>query len=913
MSESLDRLNAALGDRYRIERMLGEGGMARVWLADDLKHGRQVAIKVLKPELAAIIGAERFLSEIRTTANLQHPHILALYDSGEADGILYYVMPYIDGESLRDRLDREKQLSVDDAIELTRSILSALDYAHRHDVIHRDIKPANILLHDGNALVSDFGIALAVTGASGDRMTETGLSLGTPHYMAPEQATADRDLTSRADIYSTACMLYEMLVGAPPHTGPSAQSVLVSILTEDPKPVTQVRRSVPEHVGAAIDRALEKLPADRFSTAGEFAAALVDPSFAWSGGTTRVGTGVRAVASGSSRATVASTGWWGQAPSRVAVGAAVVGFVLAGAAWIGRGGTAAGPSGGGASGSAIRVPFDVGIAPDEATPIIIAPDGSSFAWISEQGDAAADHEHGIEVRRASSGTTFVLPDTEEVSDLAYSPDGRFLVFAGENGRMMRISVDGGRSVQVQLEDPSREYDEIDQLHWSSDGHIYFADHGGIFRVPEDGGAVEQVVDGDFHEFGQPVPITGSDWLLYVDWRDPDGRQIITAVDPGDGTSKAVVDGNTPVFLPPDLLLYATDDQAVFAARIDPRTAELVGTSVAVIDSVAVRGMGYYSVSRDGTAVYWAGAFETPEEDGETLVTVGPTGERTRIGVASGYYRTPRFSPDGSRIVVQVGLNDGISVFDIRTGVRTRIWEGRASNAIWSPDGDLIAYARTGDNPGVSEVVVVDPDEPDDETIVRSSQDVQMLPFGWTSDGSELVAATNTSNIDIYRLPIDGSEPIPFLATGFRENAPALSPDGRWIAFESDREGPIHVYVRSFPDGDREVRVSETRGVGARWSADGARLMYRVGDTTRVATVRATDESFEVLSRADWFANDQPGRYISHEMHPDGDRVLVVRRPTRDTEPPTLRPTIVFNWISAVRAALATSGRSDGGG
>ena len=267
MSETVSRLNVALDGRYRIERQVGEGGMATVYLATDIRHERQVALKVLKPELAAIMGAERFLSEIKTTANLQHPHILPLHASGDADGFLYYVMPFVEGETLRERLDREKQLSVDEAVRITKAVGGALDYAHRQGVIHRDIKPETVLLQDGQPVVADFGIALAVSQAGGGRMTETGLSLGTPYYMSPEQAAADRDPGPRSDVYSLGCMLYEMLVGEPPHTGSSAQAVLAKILTERPRPVTQLRETVPPHVGAAAARALERLPADRFETA----------------------------------------------------------------------------------------------------------------------------------------------------------------------------------------------------------------------------------------------------------------------------------------------------------------------------------------------------------------------------------------------------------------------------------------------------------------------------------------------------------------------------------------------------------------------------------------------------------------------------------------------------------------------
>jgi Tol biopolymer transport system component/tRNA A-37 threonylcarbamoyl transferase component Bud32 len=271
------RLTEALADRYRIERELGQGGMATVYLAQDLKHDRKVALKVLRPELAAVIGAERFLSEIRTTANLQHPHILPLFDSGEADGFLFYVMPFIEGETIRARLDREKQLPIPDALRIATEVAGALDYAHRRGVIHRDIKPENILLHDGSALVADFGIALAASKAGGTRMTETGMSLGTPHYMSPEQAMGEREITARSDVYALGAVTYEMLLGEPPFTGPTAQSIVAKVLSERPARMATRRERVAPEVEQAILTALEKLPADRFASAAEFAIALRTP------------------------------------------------------------------------------------------------------------------------------------------------------------------------------------------------------------------------------------------------------------------------------------------------------------------------------------------------------------------------------------------------------------------------------------------------------------------------------------------------------------------------------------------------------------------------------------------------------------------------------------------------------------
>src|SRR5919109_4256676 len=269
----------ALDDRYRLERELGRGGMATVYLAYDCRHDRPVALKVLHPAIAATFGAERFLLEIRVTARLQHPHILPLLDSGVVETAPggpspFYVMPYVEGESLRDRLRREHQLSVEEALRIVMDVAAALGYAHERGVIHRDVKPENILLSNGQAIVADFGIARAVSLAGGERLTETGLALGTPHYMSPEQATGDRSVDARSDVYALGCVLYEMLAGEPPYTGPTAQAIVAKSLAEPVPSIRKRRPTVSEEVERTIDRALAKLPADRFTTAAAFEEAL---------------------------------------------------------------------------------------------------------------------------------------------------------------------------------------------------------------------------------------------------------------------------------------------------------------------------------------------------------------------------------------------------------------------------------------------------------------------------------------------------------------------------------------------------------------------------------------------------------------------------------------------------------------
>ena len=279
-TDQRERLNAALAGRYAIERELGRGGMATVYLAHDVKHQRPVAVKVLRPELAAALGPDRFLREVEIAARLNHPHILPLYDSGEADGFLFYVMPYIKGESLRHRLARDKQLPIEEALGVTRQIASALGHAHAQHIIHRDVKPENILLYEGEAMVADFGIALAASAATGERLTKTGFAVGTPEYMSPEQALGERELDARSDVYSLGCVLYELLAGEPPYTGRTAQAVMAKRFADPVPSARRLRAAIPAGVEQALMKALARVPADRFASAAAFAEALAAPAAA---------------------------------------------------------------------------------------------------------------------------------------------------------------------------------------------------------------------------------------------------------------------------------------------------------------------------------------------------------------------------------------------------------------------------------------------------------------------------------------------------------------------------------------------------------------------------------------------------------------------------------------------------------
>src|SRR5512134_2726588 len=274
MTELLTRLRTALTDRYDVQREVGRGGMATVFLAQDRRHGRPVAVKVLHPELSIGLGPDRFLREIQIAARLQHPHIVPLYDSGQAGDLLYYVMPYVEGESLRHRLEREKRLPIEDALGIARAVAAALDYAHRQQVVHRDIKPENVMLHEGEAVVTDFGIAKAVTAAAGQNLTQTGTSA----YMSPEQAAGEAELDGRSDIYSLGAMLYEMLAGTAPFTGPTVQAIMAQLFTEPIRPLSEKRAEVPDWLDTAVHKALAKQPGDRWDTPSAFAQALSWPA-----------------------------------------------------------------------------------------------------------------------------------------------------------------------------------------------------------------------------------------------------------------------------------------------------------------------------------------------------------------------------------------------------------------------------------------------------------------------------------------------------------------------------------------------------------------------------------------------------------------------------------------------------------
>ena len=639
MSDPIERLNAALRGRYAIERELGEGGMATVYLADDLKHERKVALKVLKPELAAVVGAERFLAEIKTTANLQHPNILPLFDSGEADTFLYYVMPYVEGESLRDRLNREHQLPVDEAVRLATDLAEALDYAHRQKVVHRDIKPANILLQEGRPVIADFGIALAVGAAGGARLTETGLSVGTPYYMSPEQATGDTFVGPQSDMYALGCVLFETLVGEPPYAGATAQAVLGKIIAGGPVSATTARPTIPANVDAAIRRVLEKLPADRFPTAKALADALNDPGFRHGGEPTG------GVAGGaSSRRWMLSTG----VLAATTIALAFVAFSRPAA------------EGQGVLRYELDVPVGLGANTDFGSNVTISPDGRSIVY---SGMTEESGRPALWVRTRDRLEPVELPGTDFGSQPTFSPDGDRVAFITDDRTLAVASLDGRPPLTLYADPRLRRAG----VSWGDDGYLYFSQWdldvespSSMYRVSETGGDVETITraDSTSQEIGHYFPdvLPDSRLVLFararVNQYDADTRDIAVA-DIETGEVTVLLQGIQAVWSNTGHILAVRGDGTLVAASLDPATLEL-GPVTPVFEGLEVEALvtADFAVSENGTLVYTPGTVTTSGD--RTAVWMDRSGNAVPIDASwRGLFVDPRLSPDGSRLSVTI--------------------------------------------------------------------------------------------------------------------------------------------------------------------------------------------------------------------------------------------------------------------
>jgi hypothetical protein len=853
------RLAAALADRYRIERELGAGGMATVYLAEDLKHRRKVALKVLRPELAAVLGAERFVVEITTTAALQHPHILPLFDSGTADGFLYYVMPFIDGETLRSKLDRETQLGVDEAVRIAINVADALDYAHRHGVIHRDIKPENILLHDGRPVVADFGIALAVSAAAGGRMTETGLSLGTPHYMSPEQATAEKEITGRSDIYSLGSVLYEMLTGQPPHLGGSAQQIIMKIIAEQPTDVTALRKSVPGHVAAAVAQAMEKLPADRFATAREFAEALGNPAFA---------TRIRPAAT---VASAAGRNWrqrW--APALLALAVAALGL----GAW------------GWLRPSAHR--------PDRQL-VVSLPLLSRIAFpvLSPAGDRVVFIGDGrLWIRGLADLVSRPLEGTDDAMAPFWSPDGRHLGYFVGN-RVFRVAAEGGTPALVTELDHACPLDSVCAGSWADDRTMLLTSgFTGIHVVAEGGGPPRPYL----------MPGTGEHFHRVVAL--PGGRGAIFEVDPDHGPNRIEVwDGRERRVLLDAGALYQYVDPGFLLFRrsggIWALPLSRAGTAPDGDPFLVVDRAGFASASADGGLLYRvAGTYESQ------LIWVTREGAiRGEVTTDQGTARSPALSPDEARIAFEG--RSGIRIHAPDRGVRMALGttDTLQSRPVWSPAGDQIFYVTaTGPDGEGTAIRVVRAEGGVPVTVADSGFDPAV-----SADGRYLTYRTGeVEDGDLwYRdLRAPASPAGKFLVGPGYVGSLRLSPDGRFAAFVAgdSRTGKHEIYLSRFPGGEDRIQVS-TGGVRyfsrVYWSLAGDQLYYvREADGALMVADVTLGPQVRLSSPRVLFAEAASGLSLSDgiAVSRDPSRFLVVRRAVPHGGQPTA-VVLMDDWLS----------------
>ena len=902
----IDRLNTALAGRYRIERELGEGGMATVYLCEDVKHDRKVALKLLKPELAAVLGAERFLQEIKTTAALQHPHILPLFDSGAADGFLFYVMPYIKGETLRDKLNRETQLGVEEAVRIAREVADALDYAHRNGVVHRDIKPENILMNDGRPMVADFGIALAVSAAAGGRMTETGLSLGTPHYMSPEQATAEKEITARSDVYSVGSVLYEMLTGHPPFTGAVAQQIIMKIITEPAESVTKHRKSVPLHVSDALAKSLEKLPADRFESAKAFAEALGNPLYR-SGAVQASGMHIGGGAASSGR--FKSVALIASALAAVLLGTTLWGWLKPAAIPV-------------VSRNSIilwenpqipsmRVGRGLAISPDGGTVVFMDGDANSTQLYVKERDR-------LEVT-ALAGTAGVAGAP------TFSPDGAWIAFVTRGGTVQKVPRLGGSAIAIA--------DSADTgspaLAWLEDGTILFVDgHIDIKAVGQDGGIARHVLtntlgDSANRNMRYLASVPGVKAALVVACAPGCDTPELRVLDLRSDQPKVTMLATQVLnawSLPGGIVAFVRRDGGVFAAPFDnstltftqPPTPMMSGVRTSVTSADMV-------VSANGTAIYVAGT----SSSGSTLVepvwvtragTVTPMESAWTMNIAQALYGNPvALSPDGQRLALTVARTNSnendiwIKQLDRTSGTLTKLtFEGNNLNPVWTPNGQRVLYAgvssalrsRRADGTGAV------------DTLLRSRRDFWTVVL--TPDSNTfLLRLSTTPTADIVLAHRGDTATVPLVASpAFNETSPALSPDGRWLAYTSDESGRNEVYVRPYPNVDAgRWQVSQAGGGSPHWSHTGRELFYENGAQALVATAVVPGVTFTVgaqvtLFNTSGFAGTGGAvNYLHYDVAPDDQRFVFFRKPTENGEA-TVDPLVqMVNWNVEVQAKL----------
>ena len=912
MTDQVSRLNEALKGRYHIQRELGTGGMATVYLARDTRHEREVAIKVLHPDLGAALGSERFLTEIRTTAQLQHPHILPLLDSGEADGLLYYVMPYVTGETLRQRLEKEEQLPIGAAISIAREVADALSAAHEMGIVHRDIKPENILLRGNHAVVSDFGIALAVQQAGGQRMTQTGLSLGTPQYMSPEQAMGERNIGPKSDIYSLGAVTYEMIAGDPPFTGHSVQAIVAKVITEQPTRLSTVRSTVPPHVEDAVLTALSKLPADRFATANEFAFALSDDSRP---------TTIRKTVT-HRPAIYTGTRERFRDPLVLALGAGVV--ILAAATGMLAMRSTSSHDTAPVTRVAVAFPAAQAIVPQwRGFSVALSNDGSRLAYI---GAGPTRNTVQIWVRPLDGLEATPVPGTVGATSVKFAPDDRSILISMENdpeitasGRL--VSLDGEKRIEF----PGAANGDV-----GASGQVYSpaADSQAVLIVRQEAGGTRDTLRAPSllrklsrglsvaptaltvlpDESAVLVSVSGDSLGTYA-------SADIAAVSLSNGKATVIGKGIFARYLSSGHLLYVAATGDIFVAPFDAKALRISGKATVVgrTDFSSNTGKLYPQVtaSQNGTMVYLSGEIQDQrlawlDQDGRLIERLPSVGDFWGVAL----------SPDGSRVALAIkadertaGMNGrgsgDVFVENVKTGVRTRLTdEGFNVRPSWSLDGQFVLFSRVAARGSGLLERRADASAPERYVLTQPIFKNTIGDGRWLPDHRSLIVRTyasrQTGTRDIFYYSVDGRDTTttPIAVSRAQEQSPAVSPDATMIAYVSNETGTNEVYVQPIRSQSGRLRVSNGGGNGPRW-ARGDKLYYldsrnhimvaSIQSRPTLAVVGVRDIGGDIVPSL-----SAPSSNLGYDVAPDG-RILVT-----EPVPGSFSVVLVRNWLAEIQ-------------
>jgi serine/threonine-protein kinase len=959
LTDPIGPIKKAVAGRYEIQREIGQGAFATVYLARDLRHDREVAFKVLNADPSSETGELRFLREIRLLARLQHPNILPLIDSGHADAMLYYVMPFMSGETLRKRIQRERQLPISDSVAITREAADALAYAHEKGVIHRDIKPENILLSAGHPVIADFGIARAIDVSGVRTLTRTGLgNPGTPAYMSPEQLMGDKEVDRRTDIYSLGAVLYEALTGQTPFAG---RDGLVKRFTEAPPLPSLARNRLPPDLDDIVTKAMAREPNDRYSTASDFAEALrqarlvplpvspsVDPGYVTNRTPSDSGVSIEAIDAGvvdearpvstrgsytppspRSHPAAPTFDWTIPEPStpprwdvkrlwpRGAWIAGVVAVSVAAALFL-PGVARSRLQGSGDSDSKVRR-WGV-VLPDSAPlafvgvaslgigrpSLALAPDGTRLVYSAKTGATTQ-----LYYRELDKLDAVRLPGTEGAYSPFFSPDGQWVAFlAGSD--LKKVSVPDGQVVTL-----ARVNDPMGGA-WSSDGRILVADDQGGRPgwVSGSGGTLQEIpLKGKApRQWRYPHLLPDGRWALYTDW---DGSLSLSSVDslrgfaitadgviPRESTDVSkLIFGTHPLYISTGHIVYLTGGGIIMALPFDAAKRRVLGPPAPVLQGVrreAEAGAGQFAVADDGTLIYAPGV----DAGISQLVWVDPGRSIDTLPFPPASYGGFDLSPNGRQILIRVEPSSGraeLRVLDLDKESQTRI--GMAGIPLdvprWWPDGRQIVVSEfTAAGGPVAPVVK----QSATSTLKRDTIAVAANSYGVSPDQRRL-AVTGWQRPGLWLLPLDQSGGPPVQIASEAGVFPVFSPDGRWVAFTAP--DPVEVYVASSDHPGERYRISTNGGEEALWSPNGDQIIYRNRQQFLGVDV-STKNGFHsgrprVLFEGPYL--NVPG--WSHAIAPDGRRHLVL---VSSQEQSTNRLVVVTNWFAEVKRLAPAGGK-----